>query len=54
MIKTREQNTKGLDPETLYKDALYYSLVHRGVREERAKLEVERIVKQKKKDNLNS
>jgi hypothetical protein len=54
MIKTREQNTKGLDSETLYKDALYFSLVHRGVREERAKLEVERIVRRKKTETLDS
>ena len=52
MTKTQENNTKRLDSESLYNDALYFSLIHRGVREERAELEVARIIRRKKLDAL--
>jgi len=46
MIKTQDHNGKCLDQNTLYKDALVLHLVHKGYREERAKLKVERMLRQ--------
>ena len=54
MIKTHEQNRKSLEKESLYRDALYYSLIHKGVKEERARLEVERIIRRRKAGQLNN
>lgn len=52
MLKTKEQSRKPYENENLYRDALYYSLIHRGVKEERAKLEVERIIKKIKSGQI--
>ena len=54
MMKAQEQARKSLEKESLYRDALYYSLIHKGVREDRARLEVKRIVKRRRAGHLNN
>jgi len=46
MIKTQDHDGKRLGQNTLYKDALVLHLIHNGYRKERAKLKVERMLRQ--------